>query len=293
MASSRSSAAAHFQRRLRRCAPSMAGCARTRRQPCVRAHRHSHATTTTSVPASDFLSSLKLDKSGLCSAVAQHIDTGEILMAAFATPEAVRETLDTGLATFYSRSRNGPWTKGLTSGNTIRVVRLHYDCDSDCLVYLGVPRGPACHTGARTCFFSEARPRTVENEGENEMQVDLVPDSFPQSTLFQLQNTIADRKRAAGSAGGSEGKPSWTAKLLDDPVLLCEKVREEANELCEALENREGKERVASEMADVLYHSMVLLGHQQVPMEDVLAILRKRFATSGIEEKASRRSGDK
>ena len=259
----------------------------------MRAHSHSHATTTTTAPAADFLSSLKLDKSGLCSAVAQHVDSGEILMAAFATPEAVRETLATGLATFYSRSRDELWTKGLTSGNTIGVVSLHYDCDRDCIVYLGVPRGPACHTGARTCFFSEARPSAAAGAG-GDMQVDLVPDSFPQSTLFRLENTIAARKAAAAAAaagGGAEGsKPSWTAKLLRDPALLCEKVREEADELCRALELGEGKERVASEMADVLYHSMVLLGQQDVPVEDVLAILRQRFGTSGIEEKASRRS---
>ena len=83
-------------------------------------------------------------------------------------------------------------------------------------------------------------------------------------------------------------KPSWTRKLLDNPELLCKKIREEAGELCETLENDEGKERAASEMADVLYHSMVLLNLQGVGMEDVLAKLRGRFGTSGVEEKANR-----
>lgn len=90
-------------------------------------------------------------------------------------------------------------------------------------------------------------------------------------------------------AGRHSGKkPSWTAKLLNNPTLLCEKIREEAGELCETWEKDEGKERAASEMADLLYHSMVLLNVQGVPFADVSAELRRRFGTSGIEEKAAR-----
>ena len=86
----------------------------------------------------------------------------------------------------------------------------------------------------------------------------------------------------------SEGKPSWTSKLLSNPELLCKKIREEAGELCETLEKSEGSERAASEAADLLYHAMVLLNLQGVPMEDVLRVLRKRFHQSGLEEKAAR-----
>lgn len=86
------------------------------------------------------------------------------------------------------------------------------------------------------------------------------------------------------------GKPSWTAKLLSDEQLLCSKIREEASELCQTLENNEGKERAAQEMADVLYHSMVLLKKQDVEMEAVLRILRGRFGLSGVDEKKSRNS---
>ena len=84
------------------------------------------------------------------------------------------------------------------------------------------------------------------------------------------------------------GKPSWTARLLADPELLCEKVREEAGELCETLEKQEGTARTASEAADLLYHSMVLLAHEGVPAEAVLRELRHRFGTSGVAEKAAR-----
>lgn len=86
----------------------------------------------------------------------------------------------------------------------------------------------------------------------------------------------------------AEGKPSWTARLLADPALLCSKVREEAGELAQALEQHEGKERVASEAADLLYHAMVLLRAEGVAAEDVLRVLRQRFGTSGIAEKAAR-----
>ncbi|KAH7365482.1 hypothetical protein KP509_18G030500 [Ceratopteris richardii] len=88
---------------------------------------------------------------------------------------------------------------------------------------------------------------------------------------------------------GSVSKPSWTHKLMKDHELLCSKIREEADELCRTLESNEGKDRTASEMADVLYHSMVLLAVQDVKLEDVLEILRKRFTQSGIEEKSSRK----
>jgi phosphoribosyl-AMP cyclohydrolase / phosphoribosyl-ATP pyrophosphohydrolase len=86
----------------------------------------------------------------------------------------------------------------------------------------------------------------------------------------------------------ADEKPSWTVRLLHDPELLCKKVREEAGELCETLENGEGRERTVSEMADLLYHSLVLLNHERVAVEDVLVELRRRFGTSGIDEKAAR-----
>ena len=108
-------------------------------------------------------------------------------------------------------------------------------------------------------------------------------------TLQALEDTIRRRDEEAAAGGGAGGKPSWTAKLLGDEALLCSKVREEAGELCETLEQGEGKERAASEMADLLYHSAVLLRKQGVEMKDVMAVLRQRFGTSGVEEKASRK----
>ena len=105
------------------------------------------------------------------------------------------------------------------------------------------------------------------------------------STLQELQYTVALR---AGEAIAPGAKPSWTRRLLSDPSLLCSKVREEAGELCATLEQSEGKQRAASEAADLVYHATVLLHAQGVGWEDVMAVLRSRTGVSGIAEKAAR-----
>lgn len=229
------------------------------------------------------LDSMKWDQNGLVTAIVQHVDTGELLMQAFADRAAVNETLQTGLATFYSRSRAGRWCKGETSGHFISVASVVMDCDRDSLIYLGDPIGPACHTGASSCYFTgvelDEHGRTCEKGSPESRAQAALP------TLLGLERTVAER-RAAAEAGDS-GK-SWTAKLLGDPVLLCSKVREEAGELCETLEKNEGPERTASEAADLIYHTMVLLNSQGVSLSEVTRILRKRFGTSGIAEKAAR-----
>ena len=101
-----------------------------------------------------FLDGLKYDDKGLVVAIAQDVDTGAILMQGFADRTAVRTTITAKKATFFSRSRQAQWTKGETSGNFISVKSIHLDCDKDSLIYMGVPDGPTCHTGAHTCYFS-------------------------------------------------------------------------------------------------------------------------------------------
>jgi phosphoribosyl-ATP pyrophosphohydrolase/phosphoribosyl-AMP cyclohydrolase len=234
---------------------------------------------------SPFLDSLKWDSNGLVVAIAQHVDTGEVLMQAFADRNAINETLQTGLATFYSRSRKGRWCKGETSGHYIKVIDVFMDCDRDSIVYLSEPIGPACHTNAPTCYFTQiALPEggAVEEAGNHHSQ-----DNSPMTTLYALERTIKQRREASKTVAPGE-KPSWTAKLINNPELCCKKVREEAGELCQTWEADEGKERAASEAADLIYHAMVLLNVQDVSLEEVCAVLRSRFGTSGIEEKASR-----
>lgn len=244
------------------------------------------------------LDGLKWSDAGLTVAIAQHCDTGAILMQGFADRDAVSATLASRRATFYSRSRRCLWTKGETSNNFITVTAVYLDCDKDSIIYMGKPEGPTCHTGAETCYYTN-----VDNELRGEEGSEASP-SEAHTTFYALEATIAARKverdaaAAAPPPSASNGaalaparkKPSWTRRLLDDPALLCSKIREEAGELCRTLEEDESRERAASEMADVLYHAMVLLSLKGVKLEDVAAQLRARTAKSGIEEKASRQS---
>ncbi|GBG64227.1 hypothetical protein CBR_g41148 [Chara braunii] len=234
------------------------------------------------------LDCMKWDANGLVVAIAQHVDTGAVLMQGFADRDAVSATLASRRATFFSRSRQCLWTKGETSANFIHVVDVFLDCDRDSVIYLGSPDGPTCHTGEETCYFIRADDVVsggLQYAKENKLQV--------LTSLYSLEKVIRNRAEEGETAVVAAGKtppakPSWTRKLLSNPELLCAKVREEADELCRTLEESEGKDRVASEMADLLYHSMVLLSLQGVTLEDVAKVLRGRFPLSGIEEKNSR-----
>ncbi len=177
-------------------------------------------------------------------------------MVAFATDEAIKKTLESGQATFWSRSRGELWQKGLTSGNAIRVLRVLVDCDADCLVYQGEPTGNSCHTGAPTCFFRE-----IEGGA-------LKPYPAQQTLLGTLEAVLEARK---GATAGS----SYTKTLYD------------GGPTAKAVE-RENDERVISEAADTLYHLLVGLRWRAIPFRRVLAELARRLGTSGHAEKASR-----
>ncbi|CAM6081993.1 unnamed protein product [Calypogeia fissa] len=215
------------------------------------------------------LETIRWDSKGLVVAIAQHVDTGAILMQGFANRDAIAATIASNHATFFSRSRSSLWTKGETSRNFINVVDVYLDCDRDSIIYLGTPDGPTCHTGAETCYYTSA----ADFESSSSQAL---------TTLYSLEATIAQRKAEVSA------KPSWTKKLVGNPELLCSKIREEADELCRTVEESEGRERTISEMADLLYHSMVLLAVQDVKVKEVLEVLRGRFSKSGIEEKKSR-----
>ncbi|CDP00032.1 unnamed protein product [Coffea canephora] len=199
-------------------------------------------------------------------------------MQGFANKDALLTTISSRKATFYSRSRSTLWTKGETSLNFINVSEIFLDCDRDSIIYLGKADGPTCHTGSETCYFTSIDDMISSQAEENKLAL---------TTLYALESTINQRKEDSGSANG---KPSWTKRLLLDDNLLCSKIREEADELCCTLEENEEKSRTASEMADVLYHAMVLLAKRGVKIEDVLQILRVRFSQSGIEEKKNRKA---
>jgi phosphoribosyl-ATP pyrophosphohydrolase/phosphoribosyl-AMP cyclohydrolase len=215
---------------------------------------------------------LKFDEQGLITAVAQDRATGEVRMVAWMNAEAVERTLATGLATFYSRSRQKLWVKGETSGHRLAVSSVFADCDGDTLLLLVTPEGPSCHTGRPSCFF---QPLAAEgSEGATERQ------ALPY--LFELEAVIRERT-------ASDAKKSYTRSLLDAGAPgINKKLREETGELAQALESESG-ERVASEAADVLYHVLVGLRHRQVPLEAVVSALLARSHQSGHAEKAARK----
>ena len=214
---------------------------------------------------------VKFDRYGLIPVVVQDHLTGEIRMFAHATIEAVRATLETGRATFWSRSRNELWEKGLTSGNSLEVRRIIVDCDEDCLIYLSEPSGATCHTGAPSCFF-----QTLEHDGVIHQR-----GATPQTVLTRLELQIDARKLATA-------EQSYTKSLFDGGVeTMCAKIREEADELARAIAG-ESEERVANEAADVVYHLLVGLRSRDVSWRDVLRVLEARSGVSGHEEKLSR-----
>ncbi len=213
---------------------------------------------------------LQFDAQGLVPAVVQDHLTGEVRMVGYASAEAIEQTLATGLATFFSRSRGKLWQKGESSGNTVKVHRVLVDCDADCVVYSGEPQGPSCHTGASSCFFRELEGGEIQTRGEP-----------PQTLLGTLEAVLESRKRSTGAA-------SYTKSLYDaGGQAIGAKIGEEAGELARALAG-ESDERVIAEAADTLYHVLVGLGWRAIPLRRVLAELGRRLGTSGHQEKAQR-----
>jgi phosphoribosyl-ATP pyrophosphohydrolase/phosphoribosyl-AMP cyclohydrolase len=191
------------------------------------------------------------DERGLVPCVVQDWVTGEVLTLAYMNAEALRLTRETGEIHFFSRSRQELWHKGETSGNTQTVRAIRYDCDGDALVALVEPRGPACHTGERSCFY----------RGQ------LEPEA-PHAVLPELERIIAER---------AETQPpnSYTAALLAEPARAGAKVEEEAEEVVRAA-REESDARVAEEAADLLYHLAVLLRSRNLTLTDAEQVLDGR-----------------
>lgn len=189
---------------------------------------------------------MRFGEDGLVPVVAQSALSGEVLMVAYADRAALTRTRDTGDAHYHSRSRGALWRKGETSGHTQRVVDVRVDCDGDAVLYLVRQTGPACHTGAPTCFGERAAPM-----------------------FARLADTIAERAR-------SKPAGSYTAELLaQGPAAAARKVGEEAVETVVAAAS-ETPERLTSEVADLLYHVLVLLEAKQVPLDRVFEELERR-----------------
>ena len=133
----------------------------------------------------ELINTLKFDASGLIPAVVQNIETNEVLMVAYMNADTIKQTLETGRATFWSRSRQEVWVKGDTSGNYMYVKEVRVDCDCDCLVVLVNPAGPACHTGNRSCFFRKIEDgKLVEDAKEQTPQLTVLLSAYAKGDVL-------------------------------------------------------------------------------------------------------------
>ena len=207
----------------------------------------------------------KLD--GLITTVIQDAATGRVLMVGFMNEESLRLTVETGKAVFYSRSRKKLWRKGESSGNLLRVLSIEHDCDGDSLLLRVQPAGPACHTGATSCFDGEG-------------------DSFGGLDLGALERIVAAR-------AGADPENSYTARLLAEGIeRMAQKVGEEATEVVIAAlaahhgrdpqsemtgEGRQARpQRLVEEASDLLFHLVVLLRASGVSTSDLARELSAR-----------------
>ena len=210
------------------------------------------------------LDELKWDGDGLIPAVVQETETGEVLMVAWMDREALARTLETGLAHYWSRSRRALWRKGETSGHTQHVDGLYADCDRDTLLVQAHQDGVACHTGARTCFFTRLGGGTLQQAAGPR-----APGAGP-AMLEVLERVLQSRKveRPPGS---------YTAGLFErGDAQICRKIGEEATEVVTAALGGEGDARLVSEVADLWFHTMVLLVSRGVPLRRVFEELARR-----------------
>jgi len=195
---------------------------------------------------------LKFDEKGLIPVIIQDSDTNEVLMMAYANTEAYDLMLKTGKTHFWSRSRERIWMKGETSGNVQDIVSIQTDCDSDTLLVRVKQTGPACHTGRPSCFGDVLY-------GDIRKTAAIIPE---------LRRVIRERKETM-----PEG--SYTRELLEKEDRLLKKVVEEAAELAIASKGGD-REEMAWELADLIYHLLVLIERYELPLERVYEILSER-----------------
>ena len=193
---------------------------------------------------------LRFDEKDLIPAIVQDADTREVLTLAYMNRESLKWTIESGETWFWSRSRNELWHKGETSGNTQQVVGLVPDCDGDAIVVLVKPSGPACHTGARSCF-------------------DLKQDADLGALLTELYKLIESRERERPDG-------SYTTYLFDHGLdKILKKVGEESAETIIAAKNEDAKPLV-SEVSDLIYHLLVLLVARGVSLDQIRQELARR-----------------
>ncbi len=189
------------------------------------------------------------NEQGLVPAIIQDSKTNKVLMLGYMNEESLHKTKETGLVTFYSRSKKRLWTKGEESGNHLQLISIANDCDLDTLLIKAEPKGPTCHTGSDTCW------------GE----INTEPLSF----LHTLEEVISDRKH-------NPSDNSYTSSLFKKGInKIAQKVGEEAVEVVIEAKD-ENEDLFKNEAADLLYHYLILLQAKGMKLEDVVAVLTER-----------------
>jgi len=206
------------------------------------------------------LDRLKFDDNGLIPAIVQDAVTREVLTLAYMNAESLARTVETNETWFWSRSRKELWHKGETSGHTQRVIELIADCDNDAVVVLVEPAGPACHTGARSCFGDTA----------------VIDQLNLGNVLEQLYGLVREREHA-------RPEKSYTTYLFNEGLdKILKKVGEESTETIVAAKN-DAIEPLVAEVSDLLYHLIVLLVARGVSLEQICDELAKRRGSGGAD----------
>jgi phosphoribosyl-AMP cyclohydrolase / phosphoribosyl-ATP pyrophosphohydrolase len=209
----------------------------------------------------------KFDEQGLLPAVVQDWLDGTVLMLGYMNQEAIGKTLATKSVHFWSRSRKKLWEKGETSGNKLLVKELFVDCDGDTILVKAQPMGPTCHTGERACFFSKLDEQGV---------------SLPERTSEAFGGILEGVMRIIRDRRANPRPGSYTTKLFEgghDKIL--KKVAEEAGEVLIAAKGGK-KEEIIYEVADLFFHTLMVLGYHDVTLQDIYQELGKRFGKSGL-----------
>ena len=223
---------------------------------------------------SEAINRVDWEKCELLPVIVQDNANGEVLMMAYMNKEALELSLSTKIAHYFSRSKQRIWKKGESSGHTQAIHSFNLDCDNDTLLIKVTQEGVACHTGRRSCFFTELE------SGEASSNVEVNTDAM-YGVIDTLYHTIQERKNADPSS-------SWTAKLFakgDNTIL--KKVVEEAGEFSFAYKDNDESEMVY-EAADLTYHMLVALAAKNISPDRIKQELARRFDMSGIAEKNSR-----
>ena len=211
---------------------------------------------------------------GLVPVITQDNETNEVLMLAYMDKEALELTISTNYAHYFSRSKQRIWKKGESSNHTQEIKSINIDCDNDTILLKVNQTGVACHTGRKSCFFTDLKTNTISSEVE-------VDTTSAYGVIDTLYHTIQEKKN-------DDPKKSYTAKLLQGKEnSMLKKIVEEAGEFTFAVKDNDIEE-VIYEGADLMYHCLVALASKNVSPDRIKQELTRRFGLSGIEEKNSR-----